>query len=202
MRGARAGCWISVDGVEAAGKTTLVDALRASVPDAVVVNEFTDEPVGRFLREIVKEHPHVFSESRVGQSLLFLGEFWQRYDLVIRPALEAGATVLSDRGYLSKYVYQHVVMEPAIGLATQPLLSAVMEPMVAPAISVVLRAPSDVLKRRLLARGEACNDERLRFIVTADEMFAKAAIAAGKVLSFDTSRRSAGDIASSVLASI
>ncbi len=180
----------------------MVEALRARIPDAVVVNEFTDDPVGRFLREIVKEHPHVFSESRVGQSLVFLGEFWQRYDLVIRPALEAGATVLSDRGYLSKYVYQQVVMEPAIGPATLPLLSAVMEPMPGPDISVVLTAPTEVLQTRLLARGEACDAERIGFIVAADELFGKADLSAGMILSFDTNVRSPGDIAESVLASI
>jgi len=42
--------WISIDGVEAAGKTTLVNVLRERFEDVLVVDEFGDDPVGRFLR--------------------------------------------------------------------------------------------------------------------------------------------------------
>lgn len=196
------GRWISVDGVEAAGKTTLVNELRTMLPAAVVVDEFADDPVGCFLREKVKTSPHVFWKSLVGQSLLFLGEFWQRYDLTIRPALQAGETVISDRGYLSKYVYQRVVMEAA--LRPEPahaLLVGAMSPMPPPQTSIVLDAPLDVIEARLISRGETCDDARLRFIESAQTLFRAPSIPVGRVLFFDTSRCSSLYIAESAIAS-
>ncbi len=197
------GRWISIDGVEAAGKTTLVRGLSERLRNVVVVDEFCDDPVSRFLRETVKEHPHVYSKSLVGQSLVFLGEFWQRFDSAIRPALDAGATVISDRGYLSKYTYQFVVMEPAIGAsAAQSLLAGVLEPMPRPAVSVVLSAPIDVLRTRLIERGESCDKLREAFIVTAMAVFAHPMLGAGKRLTFDTSLIDATPLADSVAEAI
>jgi dTMP kinase len=194
--------WISIDGVEAAGKTTLVNVLRERFEDVLVVDEFGDDPVGRFLRETVKHHPHVYSESLVGQSLVFLGEFWQRFDSLIRPALTRGAVVLCDRGYLSKYVYQFVVMKPSIGeAAAHSLLAAVFQPMPEPTLTVVLSAPIELLRARAFDRGESWDDEWETFVKEASSVFASPPLAAGALLSFDTSQMDPGAIADVVLSS-
>jgi len=194
------GRWISVDGVEGAGKTTLVSELKSRVPDALVVDEFVDDPVGRFLQEIVRQHPHVYSKSRVGQSLIFLGEFWQRYDLLIRPSIEAGLTVISDRGYLSKHVYQRVVMEAAIGdVAAETIVVGALGPMTLPDLTIVLSAPFDVIERRLLARDESCDDRRKAFIAKADRIFADHRVLVGETRRFDTSQMAPAAIAGAAL---
>lgn len=194
------GRWISVDGVEGVGKTTLVAELAGLMDDVVVVDEFTDDPVGGFLRSIVERHPHVYSESLIGQSLVFLGEFWQRYDLKIKPAVEAGHTVVVDRGYVSKYVYQYVVMETALDeRALVRLLDGIFGPMSAPDLTIVLSAKASDLRSRLIARGEECDDERMRFIARARGLMDDRVFIEGPALFFDTSSRRVSEISESVL---
>ena len=59
--------------------------------------------------------PDAAPTSPMGQSLLFLAEFRTRLDSTVVPAVEDGRLVVDDRGYLSKYGYQHAVMEPTMG---------------------------------------------------------------------------------------
>src|SRR4051812_28211203 len=107
---ASAGFWICVDGVEGAGKTTLVGAL-ASRLGATVGPEFSHTLTGRALREAVTTTPHVINLSRFGQSLAFIGDFHETYETYVRPGIDAGQIVISDRGWLSKYAYQAQVLE-------------------------------------------------------------------------------------------
>jgi dTMP kinase len=163
-----AGVWVSVDGVEGAGKTTLVHALRERIPAACEVSEFCSSPIGDFLKETVRVHPHIYSDSLVGQSLIFLGEYWERYDTLIDPQRRSGGVVLSDRGYWCKYAYQYVILERAIGgPAAETLLSSVFAPMPRPTLTVVLSASIEVIRERLIARGDAWSPTREEFVRAA-----------------------------------
>lgn len=182
------GSWISIDGVEGAGKTTLANAIAESKPDLVRVAEFSDGPLGRFLAEAVKKSPHHISASPGGQSLVFVGEFWERCDTNILPKVAEGLTVIQDRGYLSKFAYQYAVMEPTLGVGSAAFLEALFAYVPRPNLTVRLTAPIETIESRLTARGEGCDDQRLGFIRHADTVFRDPPIDLGDSLLFDTSR--------------
>lgn len=102
------GCFVVLEGPEGAGKTTLAAALaariRAEGTDLVTVREPGGTPVAEALRtELLDSQRSWTAEAE----LLYMAT--ARADLVtrvIRPALEAGRFVLSDRYDLSTMAYQ------------------------------------------------------------------------------------------------
>src|SRR5436853_509064 len=104
------GLWISIDGTEGVGKSVLANHLKMTRQDATVVPEFSDSPTGKFLHWAVQTNPHFITSSPLEQSLLFLGDFFRLYDELVVPSLAAGRLIVSDRGFLSKIVYQHLVL--------------------------------------------------------------------------------------------
>jgi dTMP kinase len=99
------GLFVTFEGVDRAGKTTqarmLVDALGDR---AVAVREPGGTPVGERVREILKD-PTV-ELGPVAEALLFAAARAELVARVIRPALEDGRVVVSDRYLDSSLAYQ------------------------------------------------------------------------------------------------
>jgi dTMP kinase len=91
-----AGLFVTFEGVDRAGKTTQARMLRDALGDrAVAVREPGGTPVGERVREILKDAavelgPHA-------EALLFAAARAELVQRVIRPALEDGRVVVSDR---------------------------------------------------------------------------------------------------------
>lgn len=165
------GRWICIDGVEGAGKTTLTGALVPRLA-AVAINEFSAAPFGAALREAVRCSPHFISHSPVGQSLVFLGDFIELFESEIAPALRDGRTVVTDRGWVSKYAYQRSVLERRLpGQEADDLLRRLLSHVPQPDLTILLEAPLPVVQQRLVARDGGCGEERLAFIAEAARHF-------------------------------
>lgn len=160
--------WVCVDGVEGSGKSTLTRLLAEEL-GAVVVPEFSGAPFGRALEGAVRESPHHISVSAVAQSLVFIADFIELFESEVAPALAAGRTVISDRGYLSKYSYQYVSLADALGpTAAQAQLDALFRLVPPPRLSLVLDTPMEVIAHRLEVRDGSCDPARMDFIRKAD----------------------------------
>ena len=100
-----AGLFVTFEGIDRAGKTTqarlLADALG---DDAIAVREPGGTAVGERVRELVKD-PEV-EVGREAEALLFAAARAELVARVIRPALEAGRVVASDRYLDSSLAYQ------------------------------------------------------------------------------------------------
>lgn len=169
----RRGAWICVDGVEGAGKTTLAEHLARTLP-VDLAPEFSDSPFGAALRAAVVSDPHYISTSPVGQSLVFLGDFLEVHASNVAPSLDAGRSVVSDRGYLSKYAYQEVVLSRTLGAApAKRLLDEVFEHLPPPRLTIHLTAPEHRVHERLLNRDGHCDQARMEFIASAAEAAAR-----------------------------
>ncbi len=97
---------IILEGPDGSGTTThsalLAETLRKEGRDVLLTCEPTDGPIGRFIRgELSKEK----IDSPAALQLLFTADRAWHVDTVIRPALEAGKTVITDRFSLSTIVY-------------------------------------------------------------------------------------------------
>jgi dTMP kinase len=161
------GLWVCVDGTEGTGKTTLTAALIEAV-GGDGINEFSDAPFGAALREAVRKAPHFISVSPRGQSLVFLGDFLELYDSKIAPALNGGRVVITDRGWLTKYAYQKIVLQNAMSDdEADALLRHILGLIPAPDLTILLTAPLEVIRARLRARDGHCDDGRASFITRA-----------------------------------
>jgi dTMP kinase len=98
-----AGLFVTLEGIDRAGKSTQA-ALLADALGAIVVREPGGTPAGERIRGILKD-PDV-TLSAEAEALLFAGARAELVRQVIRPALEAGQTVVCDRFLDSSLAYQ------------------------------------------------------------------------------------------------
>jgi dTMP kinase len=100
--------FISLDGLDGTGKSTqcrlLADWLRRQGREVVACVDPGGTGLGQEVRAIVLSHRHALALP--AEALLFMASRAQLVAEVIRPALEAGRLVLSDRFLLANVVYQ------------------------------------------------------------------------------------------------
>jgi len=103
------GLYIALEGPEGAGKTTqlrrLAARLRAAGLEVVEVREPGGTAVGELLRSILEDPAHR-TLTPEAEALLFAAARAQLLREVVRPALEQGRTVLSDRSVYASLAYQ------------------------------------------------------------------------------------------------
>jgi dTMP kinase len=100
-----AGLFVTFEGVDRAGKTTQAGLLRDALGDrAVAVREPGGTPAGERIREILKDGS--IELDPVSEALLFAAARAELVKRIIRPALEDGKVVVSDRYLDSSLAYQ------------------------------------------------------------------------------------------------
>jgi len=102
-----AGLFIAFEGGDGAGKSTqvrlLAETLRAAGHDVLLTREPGGTELGARIRDLVLHGDHV---SPRAEALLFAADKAHHVDQLIRPALAAGRTVLTDRYTDSAVAYQ------------------------------------------------------------------------------------------------
>ena len=109
MEGARRGPFVSFEGIDGSGKSTqarlLAERLRARGADPVLTREPGGSPGAEEIRRLLVEgDPHRWSAQT--EILLFTAARRDHLERTIRPALEAGRPVITDRFADSTRVYQ------------------------------------------------------------------------------------------------
>ena len=141
--------FIVLEGGEGSGKSTqaerLVSWLRAQGHDVVATYEPGDTKFGAQLRDVLL-HGDAPLDART-ELLLMLADRAQHVVEVIRPALERGAIVVSDRFSPSTLAYQGAGR--ALGVDEVERLCAYAQRGVAPDLVIVLDVPDDVAEARI-----------------------------------------------------
>ena len=106
MSSIQPGRFITVEGIDGAGKSSHIEWLRAYLTEAgqsvVVTREPGGTPLGESLRAILLNDPM----SPETEMMLMFAARAEHLASVIRPALESGAWVISDRFSDATYAYQ------------------------------------------------------------------------------------------------
>ena len=149
------GTFITLEGVDGAGKSThaawLVDVLKARGRGVVATREPGGTSLGEALREILLHRPMAHES----EALLMFAARREHVVQVIRPALERGDIVVSDRFTDATYAYQgggHGVSVELIGM-----LERIVHPDCNPDLTLLFDVPGAVSRERLnrmSARGQ------------------------------------------------
>lgn len=102
------GLFIAIEGGEGAGKTTQAQLLYRHLSlrfPTILTREPGGTPLGERIRELLLD-PYLHPINPRAELLLFLAARAQHIEDVIKPALERGFVVISDRFFLSSFAYQ------------------------------------------------------------------------------------------------
>ena len=108
---------VTLEGLDGSGKTTVWEALR----DAPVVPEdatFTHEPTDSWYGEAVDRSIGDEDADPLAELFLFTADHADHLSRVVRPALDEGRLVVSDRYSDSRYAYQAASLE---GVLKRPM---------------------------------------------------------------------------------
>ncbi|MDD2906529.1 MAG: dTMP kinase [Sulfurimonas sp.] len=104
--------YITIEGIDTAGKSTQISALSSYYPDAIITKEPGATAIGKEIREIVLSAK---TQSKKAEFLLFLADRAEHIEEVIQPNLHK--TIISDRSVVSGVAYaliQGEISETAI----------------------------------------------------------------------------------------
>lgn len=161
MPAGKRGRFITVEGVEGAGKSTHIDAMRAHLESRGVTVRVTREPGGapfsESLRELLLDPANLGMDADTELLLVFAARA-EHLAKVIRPALTAGDWVLCDRFTDATYAYQ------GGGRGIDPARIAVLENWVQgdlrPDLVIVLDIDPEAGLARAASRGDKDRFER------------------------------------------
>jgi dTMP kinase len=156
----RPAMFITFEGIEAAGKSTLLaavaDDLRKVEIDVLVTREPGGTPLGDAIRHIFIDPAQVIDP--LAEALLIQASRSQLVTSVIGPALRAGKHVLCDRFFDATIAYQGYGRGLDIEMLLNLSLAATRR--IAPDLTFLLDLPAALSAERLRLRGSADRLER------------------------------------------
>jgi len=139
--------FITFEGVDGAGKSThlawFTDALRQRGIDLLLTREPGGTPLGEKLREILLHEPmHAETEA-----MLMFAARREHIEQVIRPALQRGIWVISDRFSDASFAYQGGGR--GVSIAKLEQLEQWVQGELQPDLTLLFDIPIEVARRRL-----------------------------------------------------
>ena len=150
----RKGLFIVLEGMEGSGKTTQIKIaeklMRSWGYEVVTVREPGGTELGEQLRKLLLAAPLEVRPTPVAEMMLLQASRSQLTDTVIKPALNEGYCVISDRYTLSTYAYQGSGCGWSV--AAIKMLGYLVHP-ITPDLTLVLDLSAQLSMQRVAARG-------------------------------------------------
>jgi dTMP kinase len=143
--------FLSIDGGDGTGKTTQAELLcgwlRGRGHEALACRDPGSTPLGEAVRKLLLDR-HDLAIHRRSEMLLYMAARAQMVEEVIRPALEQGKTVVSDRYLLANVVYQGHA--GGLDAATLWEVGRIATGGLMPGLTIVLDVPAELAAARLV----------------------------------------------------
>lgn len=154
------GRFITLEGGEGAGKTTALDTIRdwltARGREVVVTREPGGTPAAERIRQLLLD-PQTGALAPLSELLLMFAARNENLEQVIRPALERGQDVLSDRFTDASHAYQGGGRQ--LGAAVVETLAGLVHADLRPDLTLLLDVPVETGLERI--RGRASGPDRM-----------------------------------------
>jgi dTMP kinase len=167
------GLLVTFEGQDGSGKSTLlrlVDAeLRQRGFSVVVVPEFSDRVVGKFLQETLEQNKFLrlnsSGPSALTETMYVLSDLYSQDEFEIVPALRAGAVVVKERHVDSILACQlPKIADDYLQSSAEQMfqwLRQTCNQLTQPDLTVFLRVSDEALQKRIEARGEQATESDL-----------------------------------------
>jgi len=176
------GVFICIEGLDASGKTThahrLVRNLRRRSFDAIYTTEPSQGEIGRFIRTYILQRKRRVPS--VVEALLFAVDRVDHMEKEIKPALEEGKIVVSDR-----YIYSSLAYQGAAGLNLK-WIEEINRLALQPDLAIYIDVPPEVVVKRIRRKKSVM--ERLETQRRVRDVYMKF-VENGKLVPVDGNRR-------------
>lgn len=157
------GCFIVIEGIDGSGSTTQADLLASELRRrgrrVTQTREPTSGPIGALIRQVLTHRLGVTgAEGRwrapawTTMALLFAADRCDHGDVLIRPRLEQGEIVISDRYLLSSLAYQSLTADEPDALEW---IRGINQQALQPDLTIVLDIDAELAAERRSSRGGA-----------------------------------------------
>jgi dTMP kinase len=170
--------FISLDGIDGVGKSTqiqrLVTRLEAEGCEVLSVRDPGSTQIGKRLRAILLDSD--LTMNRLTEAMLFMASRTEMIEAILRPALAAGKTVISDRFLLANVVYQSTGdsrgnAKSLVAADTLWQMGAIACGGLVPDLTLVLDMPVEVAMKRLDGPADRMEARGLGYMGAVREAF-------------------------------
>ena len=161
---------ITLEGIDGTGKSSIAKMLKTRFPDAVFTTEPTKSWIGKAVKKSIESETDPLAEL-----FLFVADHAWHIARVIRPSLEQGKTVISDRYSDSRYAYQGATLSDKFDDAMDWVQGIHKGWTVVPDLTILFTIDPDVAVSRCGIRGNHTKFEKIGFLKKVQENFLRLA---------------------------
>jgi len=159
---------ITLEGIDGTGKSSIAKILKKRFPEAIFTTEPTDSWIGKTVKRSIESDADPLAEL-----FLFIADHAQHIAKVIRPAIDNGKTVISDRYSDSRYAYQGATLSNIFDDAMGWVQSIHKGWTIAPDLTILFTIDPAIAVLRCGVRGNHTKFEKIEFLRTVQENFLK-----------------------------
>jgi len=150
---------ITIEGIDGTGKSSITKMLKKKFRDAVFTKEPTESWIGKAAGKSINS-----DIDSLAQLFLFMADHAEHIAGVIRPSLEEGKTVISDRYSDSRYAYQGATLSGIFDDAVGWVQSIHRDWTIVPDLTILLTVNPEVAVSRCGFRGNHTKFEKIEFL--------------------------------------
>lgn len=159
---------ITLEGIDGTGKSSIAKMLKTRFPEAV----FTVEPTPGWIGKAVKRSIESDADP-LAELFLFIADHAEHIAKIVKPALEDGKLVISDRYSDSRYAYQGATLSDKFDDAMGWVEGIHKGWTIVPDLTILFTIDPSIAVSRCGIRGNHTKFEKIEFLETVQENFLK-----------------------------
>lgn len=162
---------ITLEGIDGSGKSTVAKKIQENHKISVFEPVFTREPTRDTLTGNAVEKAIQSDTDQLAELFLFTADHAEHLAKLVKPALEKGKTVISDRYSDSRYAYQGITLKNRLENSLEWVKSLHRGWTVIPDLTFLFDIEPEIAVERCGKRGEQTKFEKIEFLRGVREIF-------------------------------
>jgi dTMP kinase len=166
---------ITLEGIDGSGKSTVAKKLQENPEIRAFEPIFTREPTRGTLTGTAVEKAIQSDTDQLAELFLFTADHAEHLAKLVKPALENGKTVISDRYSDSRYAYQSITLKKYLENPLEWIKSMHKGWTVVPDLTFLFDVRPEISIKRCGKRGDQSKFEKVDFLRGVREIFLRLA---------------------------
>lgn len=166
---------ITLEGIDGSGKSTVAKKLQENLEIKAFEPVFTREPTRGTLTGLAVEKAIQSDTDQLAELFLFTADHAEHLAKIVKPALENGKIVISDRYSDSRYAYQGVTLKNRIENPLEWIKNLHRNWTIVPNLTFLFDIKPEISIERCGKRGDQSKFEKIEFLESVRELFLRLA---------------------------